>query len=151
MPKPSIVIPATAEATNEYRLEQSNRAIEREDLKPLTLGKHESKVFKRGVALEVDRCIMTTPIDGWTPNANHTPLQKMVHAKVRAKIDKEFSPEGLAATIVFTDTVAGVREVIEYDENEQIVKPLVERLEGDRSVGGVGEEREEGTNGPDNK
>lgn len=120
-----IVIPATTEATSAYRVEQSKRNMGREGLKPAFRGK-AGDVFKRGVKLEVERCIMTTPLDGWQPPTDHTSLQKMVHAKVRDRVDKEFSDKGLAGFIAITDTTAGVTEDITYDENEAIVKPLIE-------------------------
>ena len=72
---------------------------------------------------------MTSPLDEWTPPTSHTPLQKMVHAKVRDKVNKDFSAKGLAGFIATTDTTAGVRETIEYDENEAIVKPMIEKGE----------------------
>lgn len=126
--KPPIVIPATAEASSEYRLAQSLANIEREGLKQVG-----RTIFKKGKPLDVEKCFMTTPIDGWTPPSPHTTLQKVVHGRIRANVDKQFSDKGLAATIAITDTIAGVRETIEYDENELIV---LEQLEGDRSVRG---------------
>ena len=128
--KSTITITATAEVTDNYRLAQSNHNMKRENLKPAFKGR-AGEVFKRGVALDVDRCIMETPIDGWTPNPNHTTLGRLAHANIQDRVNKEFSNKGLAGFIATTDTTAGVREVIEYDENEQIVKPLIEGTNDD--------------------
>lgn len=120
-PIPTIVIPATAEASTDYRLAQSQANVEREGLKQIG-----RTVFKRGKALDPERCFMATPIDDWMPPHPHSALQHVIHAKARDKVNKMFSDKGLAATIALTDTAAGVTETIEYDENEVIVKPLIE-------------------------
>lgn len=126
--KPTIIIPATTEASSEYRLAQSQANVEREGLK--RIGK---TIFSRGKPLDPENCLMTTPVDGWTP-PNPLKLAKVVPVGEQIQVNKLFSINGLAATIAMTDTVAGVTELIEYDENEQIVKPLVEP-EDDRSNG----------------
>lgn len=117
---PSIVIPATAEASSEYRLAQSQASVERERLK--AIGK---TIFKRGQPLDIDKCFHTTPLDNWTPPSKVT-LANLVDINVKARVDKMLSDKGLAATIALTDTAAGVTEAIEYDENEVIVKPMIE-------------------------
>lgn len=134
MTKPTITIPATAEATSEARVEQSKRNLEREGLTALRLGKHESKVFKRGIKLDPSNCILTTPLDDWTPPPEVIiPLSDRVAQDIKDRVEKEFGPSGLASFIAISDTTAGVREVITYDENEEIVKPIVEGDQGDET------------------
>src|SRR4029077_14771879 len=125
MNKPTITMAATEEATSEYRVGQSTNNMAREGLKPAFKGK-AGKVFKRGVKLDPERCLMTTPLDGWTPMPERGGLKNMIPIADAMRLDKMFSDKGLAATIALTDTVAGVREQIDYDENEQIVKPMIE-------------------------
>lgn len=123
--KVTLTIPATDAVSSEYRLAQSAANVEREGLKQM--GK---TIFRRGKALDPERCFMTTPIDNWVPPTEHTTVQKVVHAKCRDKVNQMFSNKGLAATIALTDTAAGVSEVITYDENEQEVIKLMEKDKG---------------------
>lgn len=124
-PSPStipMVIPATAEATSEYRLAQSQASLEREgQLKDIGRG------FKRGQALDPANCIISSPIDGWSPPTPVT-IASHVPPPMAAKVNNLFSPQGLAAFIATSDSTAGVTESIAYDENEAIILPLVEPM-----------------------
>lgn len=126
MKEENILIPATAQATAAYRLEQSARQMAEEAAQPMTWGRHLSKIFKRGRHLDPTHCLHTKPIDGWAPIAS-TPLSDLLPSQVAVRLDREWQRDGLAGVIALTDTVAGVRELIEYDENEQIIKPMMEK------------------------
>lgn len=129
---PTITIPATAEASSEYRLAQSQASVEREGLK--RIGK---TIFSRGKPLDPNNCLMETSIDEWTPMEGRGGLKNVIPVADQRRLDKLFSVKGLAATIAMTDTVAGVTEQIEYDENESIVMGIISDglVEGGLEVG----------------